>query len=240
MLIDLQKDIVISLCDKTGNMVKPWAEAGYTCYCVDIQHSPRKDAIREYPSGGKIIYTYGDARYWTPPPGSKIIFVASFPVCTNLAKSGAQDFSNAYGRVPKKGIPQLCDALMLFNACYFAAMWSGAPFCVENPSGVIPTHFRAADYTFHPWYYGDLYQKLTCLWTGNGFVMPETESVKKPKGVTQKIWTMAPGDDRQDKRSETPEGFARAVYSANSPIEKFRRWSMGVDFDHSALTPNNL
>ena len=31
-------NIVISCFDLTGNMVMPWAEAGYPCYCVDIQH----------------------------------------------------------------------------------------------------------------------------------------------------------------------------------------------------------
>jgi len=30
--------IVLSLCDRTGNMVKPWAEAGTQCVIVDIQH----------------------------------------------------------------------------------------------------------------------------------------------------------------------------------------------------------
>ena len=26
--------------DRTGNMVRPWAEAGYPCWCYDIQHQP--------------------------------------------------------------------------------------------------------------------------------------------------------------------------------------------------------
>ncbi len=25
--------VIISLCDFTGNMVKPWADAGFKCYC---------------------------------------------------------------------------------------------------------------------------------------------------------------------------------------------------------------
>ncbi len=29
---------ILSLCDYTGNMVKPWAHAGHDCYIVDIQH----------------------------------------------------------------------------------------------------------------------------------------------------------------------------------------------------------
>ncbi len=207
---------MISLCDKSGIMATPWAEAGLTCYCVDLQHPVRNNVVKEFEGGGRVIFTYGDARYWTPPAGARIVFVAAFPVCTHLtSKSGARDMSNKNGATPKKGIPQLCDGLLLFNSCYCAASWSGAPFCVENPSGVIPTHFRACDYTFQPWFYGDGYQKLTCLWTGNGFVMPEREYIRKPDGTTQKIWEMWPGEERQNKRSETPAGFARAVFEAN-------------------------
>ena len=33
--------IVLSLCDRTGNMVRPWAEAGYECWCIDKQHTGR-------------------------------------------------------------------------------------------------------------------------------------------------------------------------------------------------------
>jgi hypothetical protein len=212
----MRQEIMISFCDKSGIMCEPWAEAGHTCYAVDLQHPVRKPKEKLFEGGGRIIFTYGDARYWTPPQDDfKVVFFACFPVCTDMAGSGAQDWSNKRG-TPRKGIPQLCDALTLFNACYNAAKWSGAPFLVENPSGVIPTHFRKADYTFHPWHYGDDYQKLTCLWTGNGFVMPERECVVKGEHVTQKIWEMSPGIFRADKRSETPQGFARAVYEANS------------------------
>lgn len=42
----MSKGIVLSLFDFTGNMVKPWADAGYLCYCVDMQHES-EDGIRE-------------------------------------------------------------------------------------------------------------------------------------------------------------------------------------------------
>ena len=29
---------VLSLCDLTGNMARPWAEAEFECICVDFQH----------------------------------------------------------------------------------------------------------------------------------------------------------------------------------------------------------
>jgi hypothetical protein len=37
-----RKGVIISCFDKTGNMVKPWADAGYECHIVDIQHPPGK------------------------------------------------------------------------------------------------------------------------------------------------------------------------------------------------------
>lgn len=209
-------ELMISMCDLSGVMCEPWAEAGYTCYAVDLQHPVRRPKERLYEGGGKIIFIYGDARYWTPPHETyRVVFFSCFPVCTDMAGSGSQDYSNKNG-TPRKGIPQLCDALLLFNACYNAAKWSGAPFLVENPSGVIPTHFRKVDYTFHPWWYGEDYQKLTCLWTGNGFVMPPREVLEKPDSVTQKIWLESSGSQRANIRSKTSKEFARAVFQANA------------------------
>lgn len=220
MASNTMRDAVISLCDKTGNMVRPWAEAGCICICVDIQHSIRatrgsKHKVEALEGGGEIHLVYGDARSWKPSQFNKrffdnyrIVFVSCFPTCTNLAGSGAQDWE-------LKGLAMLTDGLMLFNSCEQIADWSGAPYQIENPVGTIPAHHRKPDYYFQPWFWGDLYQKKTCLWTGNGFVMPQADFITKPEGVTQKIWLESPGPERQDIRSETPEGFAKAVFEAN-------------------------
>lgn len=217
---------MISMCDKTGIMARPWAENGYTCICVDIQHSIRatkksKHKVDKFEGGGEIHYVFGDARSWTPLHFDNtffqhyyITFVACFPVCTHVAVSGSQDYSNKRGR-PMKDIPLLMDALSLFNSCEQIASWSGAPYMCENPVGVIPTHHRKPDYYFQPWMYGDLWTKKTCLWTGNGFIMPKAIHEVEPPGVVEKIWLASPGDNRADERSETPEAFARAVYETN-------------------------
>lgn len=217
----MKQQVMISMCDKSGIMAEPWAEAGYLCICVDIQHSIRatrkgKHEVKRFEGGGEIHFLYGDGRSWKPSMFDRdfskkyeIVFVACFPVCTNLAGSGAQDWE-------LKGLAMLTDGLMLFNSCEQIADWSGAPYCLENPVGCIPTHHRKADYYFHPWFYGEMYQKYTCLWTGNGFRMPERQFLTKPEGVTQKIWLAPPGLDRQDIRSETPQAFARAVFESNN------------------------
>ncbi len=214
------KKAAIFLCDLTGNMARPWAENGYICICVDIQHliratAKKKHKVLRFEGGGEIHFVYGDARSWNPNrfdseffKGYIIGFVGCFPVCTNLAGSGAQDWKY-------KGLGMLCDGLTLFNACETVAAWSGAPYVCENPSGVIPTHHRKSDYTFQPWQYGDLWSKRTCLWVGNGFVMPPPMYETEPPGVTQKIRLASPGPNRQNERSETPMGFARAVFESN-------------------------
>lgn len=51
---------VISLYDFTGEAVRPWAEAGYKCYCYDIQHDYDGPYPIEYVGLGEIHYLYAD------------------------------------------------------------------------------------------------------------------------------------------------------------------------------------
>ncbi len=199
------KDVAVFLCDRSGVMAQPWAAAGYTCLCVDIQHS-----IRRPRTVGNVTFQWGDARTWVPPEeyAGRIAFFAAFPPCTHVAVSGARDFRT-------KGTAMLRDSLELFSACYSAARWSGAPFMVENPVGKFSDHMGLPDHNFQPWQYGDLWTKKTCLWTGGGFVMPPPMYTEPPEGVKELIWKMSPSDERADKRGETPPGFARAVFLAN-------------------------
>lgn len=207
----------IFLCDRTGIMAEPWAEAGYECWCVDIQHSIRNDRVVRI-GAGRIHFVWGDARTWRPPSGIDIAFVAAFPPCTHVAVSGARDFAT-------KGGQMLRDALETFEACRQAAAWSGAPYMIENPVGVLSSipHIGKPDHYFHPWHYTafcreDHYTKNTCLWTGNGFVMPPMAIDPMLAGVKpdDRIHKASPSDDRADVRSATPRGFARAVFLANS------------------------
>ena len=198
--------VVISLCDRTGNMVRPWAKAGYECWCVDVQHSIRRPSERD-----GIRFVWGDVRTWCPPENvaGRVKMVFGFPPCTHVSGSGARDF-----RI--KGSAMLRDSLEMFSACEHAARWSGARFMVENPVGKFSDHMGPPSFTFQPWEYGDLWTKRTCLWTGNGFVMPPPLFTAPPIGVSSLIHLMPPSRDRSDLRSVTPPGFAEAVFKANS------------------------
>jgi hypothetical protein len=200
--------VVISLCDRTGNMVKPWAEAGYECWCIDTQHS-----IRRLRTEGNINYCWGDVRSWCPPEhlAGRIEMVFAFPPCTHVAVSGARDFET-------KGTPLLEDSLRMFTACQHAARWAGVPYMIENPVGVFSSHIAKPTHVFQPWEFGEDYTKRTCLWTGYGYVQPETYIHEKPPHIRQTIWEMPPSEDRADIRSITPEKFARAVFESNARV----------------------
>lgn len=205
-------DIAVFLCDLTGNMALPWAQAGVTCYCVDTQHSVRVPRIES-----NIHFIYGDARTWRPPAKSRVVFGAAFPVCTHVSGSGARDWAI-------KGGAMLRDSIELFDACRHALAWSGAPYMVENPVGYFSTipHIGKPDFYFHPWHYtafetDDHYTKNTCLWTGNGFVMPPMDMHPALDGFEpdDRIHKASPGDDRGGVRSATPLGFSLACFKAN-------------------------
>ena len=197
--------IVVSYCDKTGNIVRPWAEAGFDCVCYDIQHSIRGDRV-ERVGGGTITYRWGDVRSLSP---TRAAFAFAAPPCTDLAVSGARDFA-------KKGLRRFIDALELVEACRLLCEFAGCPYAIENPASRLSTAWRKPDYTFHPADYGDPYTKLTCLWTGGGFVMPPKSPVAATEG--SKMHLMPPGPDRANERSATPMGFARAVFQANHQL----------------------
>lgn len=212
----MKKDAAIFLCDASGIMARPWAASGIECFCVDIQHSIRRDRAED-----NINFVWGDARSWTPPEGRRISFVAAFPPCTHVSVSGTRDHRKKRGHM-------LRDALEVFEACRQACAWSGAPYCIENPVGILSSipHIGKPDFYFHPWEYAgwcenDHYTKKTCLWTGNGFVMPPKRPAPHLAHIQpdSRIFHASPSDDRGDFRSLTPAGFARAVFEANAPAQ---------------------
>lgn len=156
-------------------MVKPWAKAGFLCYCVDLTHPAGERRC------GNIIWVGADVKEWLPPYGRiKVLF--AFPPCTHVAASGARWFKD-------KGLGGLIESLQLFDAAQRLAEWSQAPYMIENPVSTVSTYWRKPDFTFDPCEYGgylkppgDAYTKKTCLWTGNGFVMPKAKGIEPYEG----------------------------------------------------------
>lgn len=199
--------LVLSLFDLTGNMVKPWRDAGFDCMAVDLQSEPgahERDGI---------VHVGGDVLRWLPPR-TDYAMVFAFPPCTDVAVSGARWFQD-------KGLAGLAGAIELLERARQIAEWSGAPWMIENPVSTFASYWRKPDYTFHPadftgFELGDNYTKKTCLWAGNGFVMPQPHRALGAGKPDDRIHKAPPGPDRANMRSATPMGFARAVFQANA------------------------
>jgi hypothetical protein len=202
----MDQPIIVSLFDYTGNMVGPWAKAGFLCYCVDLKHPDGEH--RE----GNIVRVGADIREWLPPYAAiKMLF--AFPPCTHVAVSGARWFRD-------KGLCSLIQALQLFESTVRLAEWTRAPYMIENPVSTVSSYWRSPDHIFDPCDYGgylepsgDAYTKRTCLWTGNAFVMPKTKCVTPIEG--SRLHRLSPSKHRTSLRSATPKGFAQAVFEAN-------------------------
>jgi len=203
--------IMISYFDLSTVMAKPWAKAGYLCYCIDLQHPPGEHAD---PEDENIIRVGANIEDWLPPSEHDVVFASFFPPCTDIAVSGAR-----WWRI--KGLGKLGRSIDLFYQSQKLAELFKCPYLIENPVSSISSHWRRPDYTFHPFHYGNRYQKRTCLWVGGGFVMPPKTPVKPTQGM--KLYWLSPSEDRANLRSETPSGFARAVFKANDPDIRWRR-----------------
>jgi hypothetical protein len=236
---------VLSLFDLTGNMVRPWAEAGHTCFIVDTQHE-LEGIIETFPSGGSIRALNLDlsdpevCTYLADLVRPDIIF--SFPPCTDLAVSGARHFKAKAERDPAFQ----SKATELAMSAYYVAIntidLTGhyPAWFAENPVSVLSTLWRKPDHAFNPCDYGgylspseyehpqypdviparDAYTKRTCLWTGGDFKMPAPMPVEPETagvGETTPLHAKLGGKSMRTKniRSATPRGFAKAVYLAN-------------------------
>ena len=237
----MKQRAILSLFDYTTETVKPWAAAGYICYCVDIQHPAGE--TRE----GNIIRVGADLYNWEPPTNVEFVFGIGFPPCTDLAVSGARHFANKAAANPE----YRNEAMSLVYRCRDIFEALEVPYAIENPVSVISSEWRKPDYTFHPYEFGgyiplyeaahpiwpdyiapqDAYPKKTCLWVGGGFKMPQRLPVAVPEGYSKQFHKLG-GKSLKTKniRSATPRGFATALYEAHG-----ERYAVNLNnIDHTA------
>ena len=243
----MSRSVAVFLCDLTGVMAQPWLEAGYDCILIDPQHPEGITTVQpQEPHWGtltKVGHIIDHPVSWKVLRAAiqihRVVFVAGFPVCTQLAVSGTARWAEKAA----KDKHFQAKAMELVHECRVIGQLSGAPWFFENPVSSISSIYRKPDYTFQPYEYGgylpdndnhplypeyfpplDAYGKKTCLWTGNGFVMPDkrpvTMAADQLDGQGQsKAHNKLGGksDKTKNIRSATPRGFAQAVFEANAP-----------------------
>lgn len=186
---------IVSLFDRSHNILKPWRINGFECEAYDIENALEKDGIKH----NKINILDVDS--------ISADFVIAFPPCTDFASSGARLWK-------EKGEPDLS---LLYKTKVLA---SGIPLVIENPIGRMSNYIGKADLICHPYEFSgytenqdDCYMKKTCLWVFNGAKVPKKFIWKNHKGVDEN-WVRKKSS-KDFKRSLTSLGMAFAIYESN-------------------------
>lgn len=181
--------IILSLCDRTGSWSEPYRQLGYDVRQVDIQ--------------------LGQDLRLLPYPG-RVDGILAAPPCTHFAWSGA-------GWWKKKGSAAVIEGLALVDACLrLVAVCRPKWWALENPMGRLHKWIGPHRFEFHPHDFAgwaddpdaEAYTKKTLLW--GSFKLPHSKPVAPVLGSMMHTKIRDP-----NKRSVTPQGFARAFADAN-------------------------
>ena len=225
----------VFLFDYTGMMAKPWADAGYLCYCFDGQH-PEGLSLTEHDnilSVGKWFDPYSKLQHVKEIVDivGEASFVFGFPECTDLTVAGARHFKKKREANPMFQL----EAIELADLVRCVGVALGCAWAFENPVSVISSQYRKYDFNFNPCDFGgylpdgdehplypevypgrDAYNKNTCIWSGNGYRRP-TEKRVEPLYKDNPGWKHCGGKSTRTKniRSATPRGFSIANFKSN-------------------------
>lgn len=210
----MSKQIVISCFDYTGIFVKPWAEAGYDCHIIDIQHPKGETKEGNITKWGYDVYEWEHV-FFSKYKKEDIVFAAFFPPCTDLAVSGARWFNEKEEKNP--GTRERAMNLVYWSDKIGKSL--NCPYFIENPVSVISSIWRKPNFSFSPYEFGgykggenDGYTKKTCLWTGNNFTLPSKKPIELDPLTHDRIHKKGPSADRQNFRSQTPIGYSQAIF----------------------------
>lgn len=140
--------------------------------------------------------------------------VIAFPPCTHLAVSGARWFDEK----KRNGKQQM--GIGFFLA--FTALDHVPKVAIENPVGIMSNIYRNPDQIIQPYWFGDPYEKKTCLWLKGlplleptNIVKPENRIIVSDSGKTMPKWFndtfSLPPAERSYVRSKTFPGIAKAM-----------------------------
>jgi len=118
------------------------------------------------------------------------------PPCTDLAVSGARWFNKKV-----RSQQQAIDFFMVFTAVNITKI------AIENPIGIMSTHYRKPDQIIQPWQFGHGETKATCLWLKGLPLLTPTSIVE---GRANRVHREPPGPERWKNRSRTYQGIADA------------------------------
>lgn len=145
--------------------------------------------------------------------------IIAHPPCTFLTVTGNRWFNiEKYGEKAIKRCADHEDAVKFFMEFTEAKC---KHIAIENPVGIMSTRWRKPDQIIQPYYFGDPFEKKTCLWLirlpelkKTNIVQPEPREVYASGKSCAKWYADAwklPKEERAKVRSKTFQGFADAM-----------------------------
>lgn len=194
---------ILIACEESQAVCQAFRNLGYESYSCDIIEQSgghpewhiQTDVLSILNGNCKFITNDNVEHYIT---GEWDLIIA-FPPCTDLAVSGARYFKEKI----KDGRQQ--------RSIEFFMQFVNAKckhITIENPVGIMSTHYRKPNQIIQPWQFGHGETKATCLWLKNLCNLTPTNIVE---GREQKVWKMPPSKDRAKLRSKTYPGIAKAM-----------------------------
>jgi len=202
---------VLIACEESQAVCIEFRKLGFNAFSCDIQECSGGHPEWHYQ---KDVFEVIDSRKWD--------CMIAFPPCTHLAVSGAAWFEQKR----KDGRQQ--EGIDFFLAIANAPI---KHIAVENPVGIMSKNFRKPDQIIQPYYFGDEFQKTTCLWLKNLPHLYHNESpnlfdlevthvgrgamVQYESGCRMPEWYAnafkLPKEERGKLRSKTFPGIAKAM-----------------------------
>ena len=213
---------VLVACEESQTVCKAFRKRGHEAYSCDIMEC--SGGHNEWHIMQDVIpLLNGNCEFETVDGtkhkiNSKWDLIIAHPPCTRLCNSGQRWLhwgDNEYRANKKKEQKEAIKFFMKFvNA-------DCDKIAIENPSGIMSTHYRKPDCTYNPYdFEGETECKKTCLWLkGLEPLKPTRKIPLKKEERTQGIWkgrfdgkTYAWNSPECAKmRSKTPKGVAEAM-----------------------------
>jgi site-specific DNA-cytosine methylase len=191
---------ILLACEESQTVTKAFRALGHEAYSCDIL--PASGGYPQWHIQKDVVEVLKDQ--WD--------MIIAFPPCTHLASSGAAWFEakRADGRQQ-----QAIDFFMIF------ANHTCEKIAIENPVGIMSSHYRKPNQIIQPWQFGDSYSKRTCLWLKGLPNLVPTDVVDPGEMVTfysgrtmpkwyADAWKLSSAD-RSKARSKTFPGIAAAM-----------------------------
>lgn len=137
---------ILIACEESQAVCKEFRKLGHEAYSCDILEC----------SGGHPEWHFKQDIFEVINKGWDMMI--AFPPCTHLTVSGARHFEQKR----KDGRQQ--QGIDFFMSMINAPI---EKIAVENPIGIMSTNYRKPDQIIQPYYFGDPFQKTTCLWLKN-------------------------------------------------------------------------